>query len=123
MRRTFSIQNIPRRGLYAGSFDPPSEGHKDIINRAASLCDKLYVGIGENPDKKLSLFSPFERIQLLKRITEHLTNVEVVQFQGLVVDFAQKNDIQFLIRGLRAYRDFEPEFQMALVNRKISGIE
>jgi pantetheine-phosphate adenylyltransferase len=112
-----------RIGLLPGSFDPPSEGHKDIILRAASICHTLYVGVALNPDKKHHLFTAHERVQLLTQIIKPHQNIQVVQFPGLVVDFAEQHKVDFIVRGLRAYSDFESEFRMALVNRQISGLE
>lgn len=109
--------------MYAGSFDPPSEGHKDIIKRASTLCDTLYVCVATNPEKKHPLFNTEERVDLVRCVTRELPNVETRTLNGLVVSFAEENNVDFLVRGLRAYRDFEPEFQMAIVNRKVSGIE
>lgn len=110
---------MSRIGLFPGTFDPPSRGHLDIIQRAKLVCDHLIVAIAVKPDKK-SLFSIEERIEMLKKIAPH---VEIVSFHGLIVDFAREKKATFLIRGLRAFSDFEYEFQMALANRRLSGIE
>jgi pantetheine-phosphate adenylyltransferase len=110
--------------LFPGTFDPPSFGHLDIIKRASSLCNKLYIGIAAHSSKPThSLFSLEERIEMVKEITKDIPHLEIVSFSGLVVDFARKNQIQVLIRGMRAFSDFEYEFRMALANRKLSGIE
>jgi pantetheine-phosphate adenylyltransferase len=113
-----------RKALFPGTFDPPTLGHLDLIERSASICDKLYVGIAVNSSKiHEQLFSAEERIQMLKEICKKCAHVEVISFSGLVVDFAKKNEIDFILRGLRAYSDFEYELRMAFANRKISGIE
>ncbi len=113
---------MARIGIFPGTFDPPSKGHLDIIQRASLICDKLLIAIAVKPDKK-ALFSPDEKKEMLRLITPSLPNVQIEIFQGLVVDFARIHKAQFLIRGLRAFSDFEYEFQMALANRRLSGIE
>lgn len=109
--------------LFAGSFDPPSLGHLDIIQRASQLYTKLYVGVAINKNKAKGLLSAFEKVELLKKITDSLPNVEVVSFEGLVVDFAKKNNVSVLIRGLRPFQNFEHEYSMARANKNMSGIE
>lgn len=113
-----------RKALFPGTFDPPTLGHVDIIKRSASVCDKLIIGIAVNPEKKGdTFFSVEEKKELLRTATHSMPHVEIVSFTGLVVDFAKQNQINFLIRGLRAFSDFEYEFRMALANRMISQIE
>lgn len=112
-----------KKALFPGSFDPPTLGHVDILKRSASVCDKLYVGIAVNSTKRQDLFTPEEKIQMLKTIARPFPHVEVVSFTGLVVEYAKQHKIDFLLRGLRAFSDFEYEFRMALTNRTISGIE
>lgn len=112
-----------RKALFPGTFDPPTLGHVDIIYRSASICDKLYVGIAENAYKSKPLFSVEEKVAMLKEICKPYSHVEVVHFSTLVVEYANENKINFLIRGLRAFSDFEYEFRMALANRHLSGIE
>lgn len=109
--------------LYPGSFDPPTLGHYDVILRAAKVCKKLLVGVACNTSKKEYTFSLEERLQLLKTLVQAERNIEVVRIEGLIVDFAKREKIDFLIRGLRAFSDMEHEFQMALANKKIGGIE
>jgi len=107
-----------RRAVYPGSFDPVTNGHLDVIERAARLYDEVLVAIAHNETKK-GLFSFEERMHLLKKAVQHHPNVHVTQFEGLLVHYVQKVDAQVIIRGLRAVSDFEYEFQMALMNRKL----
>jgi pantetheine-phosphate adenylyltransferase len=102
--------------VYPGSFDPPTNGHLDIIRRASKLVDKLIVGVLVNPSK-VSLFTVEERIEQIREITRDLPNVEVMSFSGLLVDFVKSVGSNIIIRGLRSGTDFENEFQMALINR------
>ncbi|MBR6400963.1 MAG: pantetheine-phosphate adenylyltransferase [Firmicutes bacterium] len=106
--------------VYPGSFDPTTNGHLDVIERAAKIVDKLIVGVLINPNKK-GLFTVEERVEQLKSLTQSLPNVEVRSFSGLLVDFARSVDARIVIRGLRAVTDFEYEFQMALTNRSLAG--
>jgi len=108
-----------RTALYPGSFDPVSLGHIDLIKRAARIFDKVMVGVAQNLHKK-PLFSNEERLAMLKEAVKGLERVEVVAFDGLVVDFARKHGIRVLIRGLRMISDFEYEFQMTLTNRRFA---
>ena len=105
--------------VYPGSFDPTTNGHLDVIERAAKIVDKLIVGVLINPSKH-GLFSVEERVAQLKELTKALPNVEVRSFSGLLVDFARSVDARIVIRGLRAVTDFEYEFQMALTNRSLA---
>jgi pantetheine-phosphate adenylyltransferase len=105
--------------VYAGSFDPMTYGHMDVAERAAHVFDHLTVAVAEDPRKTL-LFTVEERMALAKESLAHLGNVEVVPFSGLLVDWARARGIHTLIRGLRAFSDFEYEFQMALTNRKLA---
>jgi pantetheine-phosphate adenylyltransferase len=107
-----------RRVIYAGSFDPLHNGHLDVLQRAARLFDEVIVAIAFNEQKK-ALFTPSERHELLNACIGDLTNVKVVEFEGLLVEFARQNKANAVIRGLRAVSDFEFEFQMALMNRKL----
>ena len=102
-----------RVAIYPGSFDPITNGHLDIITRGSRVFDKLIVGVLVNVDK-VGLFPIEERVELIKRVTAHLDNVEVVSFNGLLVDLAKKNDARVILKGLRAVSDFEYEFQRAL---------
>ena len=109
-----------RVAIYPGSFDPVTNGHLDIITRGSKVFDKLIVGVLVNVDK-VGLFSIEERVELIKRVTSHLENVEVVSFNGLLVDLAKKNNARVILKGLRAVSDFEYEFQMALVNSQLDS--
>ena len=106
--------------IYPGSFDPITNGHLDIINRSAKLFDKVIVGISKKSISKNYLFDDNQRIGLVKENIIHLDNVETIVFDGLLVDYAQKMNINIIIRGLRAFSDFESEFQMSLMNRKLN---
>ncbi len=109
-------QNL-RIAVYPGTFDPITNGHIDIIKRAAPLFERVIVTLALNSDKK-PLFSVEERIEAIHHSIEDISNVEIAQFSGLVVDFADKVGAAVIIRGLRAVSDFEYEFQIALMNRK-----
>lgn len=105
--------------VYPGSFDPMTNGHLDIIKRAAKTFDKVYVAILTN-SSKTPAFSLSQRIDWLKRATKELDNVEIDSFSGLLVNYANEKNANIIIKGLRAVSDFEYEFQMALTNRALS---
>ena len=107
-----------KKAVYPGSFDPITNGHVDIIRRGLEIFDQILVSVLENPKKK-SLFSTKERVAMIQEIFAENENVEVRSFHGLLVDFANTNESKMIIRGLRAISDFEYEFQMALMNRKL----
>jgi pantetheine-phosphate adenylyltransferase len=107
-----------RRAIYPGSFDPVTNGHLDVIERARKLFDEVVVAVADN-DEKQPLFSLKERLDLLRETAGRIQNVRVAQFRGLLVAFARAEDAGAVIRGLRAVSDFEFEFQMALMNRKL----
>ena len=109
-----------RVAIYPGSFDPITNGHLDIITRGSKVFDKLIVGVLVNVDK-VGLFPIEERVELIKRVTKHLDNVEVVSFNGLLVDLAKRNNARVILKGLRAVSDFEYEFQMALMNSQLDS--
>ena len=106
-------------GIYPGTFDPITNGHIDIIQRSSLLFDKVIVAVTNNPAKS-PLFSINERIDMIKSVVHSLEKVEVDSFSELLVDYAKNKNATAIIRGLRATSDFEFEFQMALVNRKLS---
>ena len=105
--------------VYPGSFDPITNGHLDIVTRAARFFDKIIIGVFERSNKHL-IFSIEERVDLVRRAIANLPNVEVKSFSGLTVDFAKQEKAQVMIRGLRMNADFEKEFEMAMMNRKLS---
>jgi pantetheine-phosphate adenylyltransferase len=107
-----------RIAIYPGSFDPVTNGHLDILERALTLFDKIIVAILINPGKT-SLFSVEERTQMLAESTKKLKNIEIDQFDGLLVDYAKMRNAQAILRGMRAVSDFEYEFQLALMNRRL----
>ena len=104
--------------VYPGSFDPITNGHLDIITRGARTFDKLIVGVLVNVDKK-GLFNIDERVELIKKVTKDIKNVEVMSFNGLLIDFIKEQKANVILKGLRALSDFEYEFQMALMNTKL----
>jgi pantetheine-phosphate adenylyltransferase len=109
-----------RRAIYPGSFDPVTNGHLDVIDRARKLFDEVIVAVAHN-DQKYPLFSLEERLDLLKGALGKIRNVEIAPLDGLLVDFAVARRATAVIRGLRAISDFEFEFQMALMNRKLEA--
>ena len=108
------------RSMLPGSFDPPTNGHIDIIERSASLYDKLYVVVAENVQKSC-LFTAEERMDMLKKILSGYDNIEVVTYQGLVVQFAQEHGVGVMIRGVRALVDFGYEFELAMTNKQLNN--
>lgn len=102
-----------------GSFDPVTLGHLDVITRASKLFGRVIVGVLVNSSKK-PIFSIDERIELLKEVTEHLDNVEIVGFNGLLAQYCEDHGVDAIVKGLRAVTDFEYEFQMALTNKKLN---
>ena len=111
-----------RRAVCPGSFDPVTNGHVDVITRAAALYDELVVAVLVNPGKA-GLFSVDERMALLREAVADVPNVTVDSFQGLLVDYCRSNDIPVIVKGLRAVSDFEYELQMAQMNRELAGVE
>ena len=108
-----------RVAIYPGSFDPPTNGHLDIVQRASRLFDRVVIGVGRNLSKK-TVFTADERVSLMKEACARLTNVEVLTFDSLQVEFARKVGATFIIRGIRALSDFEFEFEMANMNRLLA---
>ena len=106
------------RAVYPGSFDPVTYGHLDIIERSAKLVDELIIGVLNNK-AKTPLFSAEERVRMLKGVTKGMTNVTIVPFDGLLVEFARRMEATMVVRGLRAITDFEYELQMSQTNHKL----
>ncbi|MEW5785042.1 MAG: pantetheine-phosphate adenylyltransferase [Bacillota bacterium] len=107
------------KAIYPGSFDPVTKGHLDIIKRTSHIMEQLTVTVLENP-RKQAVFNVEERLQMLRLITEPYANVQVDYFEGLLIEYAKQKNIRIIVKGLRAISDFEFEFQMALVNRKLN---
>ena len=107
------------RAMYPGTFDPFTNGHNDLVRRASRIFDRVVVAIAANPGKA-PLFSVEERVDLARRVLADIPGVEVQSYAGLTVDFARQHDIAVIVRGLRAVSDFEYEFQMALMNRRLN---
>ena len=108
-----------RTVIYPGSFDPLTNGHLDVVQRAAKLFDRVIVAVAQNEGKN-PLFSQAERLEMVNRSITHLANVEAEVFDGLLVNYVEQRGAQAIIRGLRAVSDFEFEFQLALMNRKLN---
>lgn len=114
---------MKNRAIYAGTFDPITLGHLDLIERASRLVEKVIIGVAASPSKR-PLFSLEERVDLVKQSLAHCRNVEVLGFSGLLVDFAKAQQATMLLRGIRAVADFDYEYQLASVNRQMSpGLE
>jgi pantetheine-phosphate adenylyltransferase len=111
---------MQRIAIYPGSFDPITNGHLDVIRRAAALFDKVVVAIAHNADKTTGLFTPEERARLIRAALDGEPQVEVDLFSGLLVDYVRQRGAHIIVRGLRAVVDFEYEFRFALMNRRLS---
>jgi pantetheine-phosphate adenylyltransferase len=111
-----------RRAVCPGSFDPVTNGHVDVITRAAALYDELVVAVLVNPGKA-GMFGVEDRIAMLQETLTDLPNVRVDSFSGLLVDYCRRNDLPVVVKGLRAVGDFEYELQMAQMNRELAGVE
>ncbi|MBA6263425.1 MAG: pantetheine-phosphate adenylyltransferase [Colwellia sp.] len=107
------------KAIYPGTFDPVTNGHTDLIERASALFSEVIVGVAASPSKK-PRFDLAQRVAMIEEVSRHLPNITVVGFSGLLVDFAQKNQAKVLIRGLRAVSDFDYEFQLANMNRRLA---
>jgi len=107
------------KAIYPGTFDPVTNGHSDLIVRASKLFSEVIIGVAASPSKQ-PRFDLKQRVAMLEQVTQNLTNVKVVGFSGLLVDFAKQHQAKVLIRGLRAVSDFEYEFQLANMNRRLS---
>jgi pantetheine-phosphate adenylyltransferase len=108
------------KALYPGTFDPPTNGHLDLIQRGARLFEHLTVAILNNPDKNSPLFTVAERAEMLEEVTRSIGNVSVATFDGLMVQFARQQGATAILRGIRAISDYEYEFPMALMNRRLA---
>ena len=111
--------NPKRIAVYPGTFDPVTNGHQDLVRRAAGIFDRVIVGIAANP-YKAPLFTMVERVELARKVVADLPNVAVIGYSGLTVDFAREQGSQIVIRGLRAVSDFEFEFQLANMSRHLA---
>lgn len=115
--------NANVKAVYTGSFDPVTLGHLDIIRRASDLFDSVVVGIGINKDKK-PLFSPDQRVELMRRVTADMPEIQIVTFDGLAVDFVREVGAKVMVRGIRPLTDIAGEFTMMMANRQLDrGIE
>ncbi|MCS6834231.1 MAG: pantetheine-phosphate adenylyltransferase [Flammeovirgaceae bacterium] len=110
---------MTRKAIYPGTFDPITNGHLDVLERALTMFDEVRLLVAKN-SAKTPMFSEDERLSMIRQATQHLPNVSAESFQGLTVDYAQEYGAVAIIRGLRAVSDFEYEFQIALMNRKIA---
>ena len=108
-----------RRAVCPGSFDPVTLGHLDIFERASHMFDEVIISVFVNPTKDKALFPMEERVALIEKATAHLPNVRVTSFSGLLNEFCRKEEAAFIVRGLRAFSDFEYEFQRALLMKKV----
>jgi pantetheine-phosphate adenylyltransferase len=109
-----------KTAVYPGSFDPFTNGHLDVVERALGIFDRLIVAVAANPDKRQPLFSVDERVQLIKDAVRGQDRVEVSSYTGLTVEYARSRGATTLVKGLRAYSDFDAELQQALMNRKLA---
>ena len=109
---------MPKRAVYPGMFDPVHNGHVDVIQRSLRLFDELIVAVVANPSKQ-PLFSVKERLEMIDEATSELSNFRIVAFDGLLIDLVARERADCIVRGIRAVSDFEYEFQMALMNRKL----
>ncbi|WP_346265652.1 pantetheine-phosphate adenylyltransferase [Granulicella sp. 5B5] len=107
------------KAIYPGTFDPPTNGHLDLIARASRIVDELVVAVLRNTQKGTPLFTVPERVEMLREATAEFANVSVTMFDGLLVDFAREQGAKAVLRGIRAISDYEYEFQMAMMNRKL----
>lgn len=110
-----------RRAVCPGSFDPVTLGHIDIFERASAMFDEIIISVFHNPGKDKAMFTMEERVEMLKEATKHIPNVRVTGFSGLLNEFCRKEEAPFIVRGLRAFTDFEYEFQRALLIKKIDN--
>jgi pantetheine-phosphate adenylyltransferase len=111
-----------RRAVCPGSFDPPTNGHLDIVGRASALFDEVVVAVGVNKSKN-RMFTVEERISMLEEVAKPFGNVRVSSFSGLLVDYCRAHDVRAIVKGLRAVTDFDYELQMAQMNKQLSGVD
>ncbi len=113
-----------RRGLYAGSFNPLTNGHMDIINQALQVFDEVIVAVGQNPDKKNPMFTPEERVSMIQEVYKDAPRVKVISFEGLTVNIAKRHKCDFLIRGLRCgVTSFDDECYQQKINQRLGSIK
>jgi len=110
------------RAIFPGSFDPITNGHLDVINRAMKLFDELIIAVGRSPVKN-QLFTPEERVEMIAELTADMSDVSVEAFEGLTVEYAAQKKADVILRGLRSLTDVQYEFQLAMTNRSVAGIE
>lgn len=111
------------RAIYPGSFDPPTNGHLDVVERAARCFDELIVAVVVNPQKHSPMFSLEEREAMLRDCVAHLANVRVEHFRGLLADYVKRSDADVIVKGLRVVSDFETEMSLAMMNRSLSAVD
>ena len=111
---------MTRRAVYPGSFDPFTNGHLDVVERALGIFDGLVVAVAANPEKRTPLFTPAERVEMIREALAGRPEIEVTAYTGLTVDFARRCGVKTVVKGLRAYSDFDAELQQALMNRKLA---
>ena len=119
LKNSESFLQTMKTAVYPGSFDPVTNGHIDVIERALKMFDKVIIVVGDNPDKKPT-FSTEERLEMLKESTKNLKNIEIDSFSELLLNYVKRKNSKIIIRGLRAVSDFEFEFQRALMNRVVN---
>ena len=115
-------EHTPRIAVFPGTFDPVTNGHLDVIQRGRGLFDRLVIAVGQNPEKT-SLFTQAERAELIRELVADMPNVQVAMFQGLTVDYARQIGAAAILRGIRNSSDLQFEFQVALTNRVVAGVE
>ena len=108
-----------RIGIYPGSFDPITLGHLDIVKRARNICDKLIIAAAINISKK-PLFNIEERLEMIRKSCSNMDNIEITTFNGLLADYCKEKNVNFIVRGLRSGIDFDNEYAVALINRRLA---
>lgn len=117
-----SVAKKPIRAIFPGSFDPITNGHLDVINRAMKLFDELIIAVGRSPIKN-PIFTPEERVEIIAELTADMPGVSVESFDGLTVEYAARKKADVILRGLRSLTDVHYEFKLAMTNRSVAGIE